>query len=92
MVVAVSEDMDINDAEDVYHAIATRADPSRDIFTVANTRSSPYDLSASPNESGIFRNVGKIGIDATRKSRHNSKDFDRTWPKHWGEVDLNDFL
>ena len=93
MVVAVSEDTDVSSAEDVYHAIATRADPARDLFVVGNTRGSPYDPSASPNEgSGMFRNVGKIGIDATRKSRHDPEDFDRSWPKHWGEVDLKDFL
>ena len=24
--------------------------------------------------------------------RHDPKDFTRTWPKHWGEVDLQDYL
>ena len=93
MVVAVSEDTDVSSAEDVYHAIATRADPARDLFVVGNTRGSPYDPSAAPNDrTGMFRNVGKIGIDATRKSRHDPEDFNRSWPKHWGEVDLKDFL
>ena len=93
IVVAVSEDTDINDAEDVYHAIATRVNPARDIFVVDNTRGSPYDPSADPVPGGgIFRNVGKMGIDATRKTRHNPKDFTRTWPKHWGEVSLKDYL
>ena len=93
MVVAVSEDTNVNSAEDVYHAIATRVNPSRDIFIVDNTRGSPYDPSADPVEGqGIFRNVGKIGIDATRKSHHDQRDFDRSWPKYWGEVSLSDYL
>ena len=93
MVVAVSEDTDVTSAEDVYHAIATRVNPARDIFVVDNTRGSPYDPSADPVEGGgIFRRVGKVGIDATRKKRHNAKDFDRSWPKHWGEVHLDDYL
>ena len=93
MVVAVSEDTDVNSAEDVYHAIATRVDPARDLFVVGNTRGSPYDPAAAPVKGqGIFRNVGKMGIDATRKSRHDPKDFTRTWPKHWGAVHLKDYL
>ena len=43
MVVAVSPDTDLDDPGDVYHAIATRCDPSRDIIIVGNTRGSPYD-------------------------------------------------
>ena len=93
MVVAVSEDTDVNSAEDVYHAIATRVDPARDLFVVGNTRGSPYDPAAAPVPGqDIFRNVGKLGIDATRKSRHDPKDFTRTWPKHWGQVHLEDYL
>ena len=91
MVVAVSPDTDINDPAQVYHAIATRCDPSRDIITVDNTRGSPYDPSAAPLDA-FWRTVGKIGIDATRKSRHNAGDFGRSWPKNWGKADLNDYL
>ena len=43
LVVAVSPDTDIESAESVYTAIATRADPSRDIITVPHTRGSLYD-------------------------------------------------
>ncbi len=91
MVVAVSPDTDINDPAQVYHAIATRCDPSRDIITVDNTRGSPYDPSAAPLDA-FWRTVGKIGIDATRKSRHDPTDFDRSWPKNWDKADLNDYL
>lgn len=93
LVVAVSPDTDIEDAADVYHAIATRADPARDIFTVGNTRGSLYDPSATPLDSEYpFRMVGKMGIDATIKTRHNPADFERAWPMNWGKVFLKDYL
>jgi 2,5-furandicarboxylate decarboxylase 1 len=93
MVVAVSPDTDINDARDVYYAMATRCDPARDIITVGNTRGSPYDPSAAPLPGhDPFRIVGKIGIDATAKPRHDVRDFERAWPLNWGEVKLEDYL
>lgn len=91
LVVAVSPDTDINNPGEVYHAIATRCDPSRDIVIVDNTRGSPYDPSAAPIDA-FWRTVGKMGIDATRKSRHNAADFDRSWPLNWGKVKLEDYL
>jgi hypothetical protein len=36
--------------------------------------------------------VGKMGIDAIVKSRHNLEDFETARPKHWGKVKLKDFL
>jgi hypothetical protein len=39
-----------------------------------------------------WRVVGKMGIDATRKARHDLHDFDRAWPKNWGKVRLTDYL
>jgi len=93
MVVAVSPDTDVDNPGEVYHAIATRCDPSRDIIIVGNTRGSPYDPSAMPIEDQPpWRVVGKIGIDATIKDRHNAADFERAWPKNWGKVNLADYL
>jgi 2,5-furandicarboxylate decarboxylase 1 len=93
MVVAVSPDTNIDDAREVYHAMATRVDPARDIIIVPHTRGSPFDPSAKPLEGHApLRTVGKIGIDATRKSRHNPADFERAWPVNWGKVRLEDFL
>jgi len=64
----VSPDTDIDDAREVYHAIATRVDPARDVFVVPHTRGSPYDPAAKPLDGKApFRTVGKMGIDATRK-------------------------
>ncbi len=93
MVIAVSPDTDIDSAQEVYHAIATRCDPARDIVIVPHTRGSPYDPSAEPIEGDPpWRTVGKMGIDATAKSRHQVADFDRSWPKNWGKVDLKDYI
>lgn len=92
-IVAISPDTDIESAEDVFHAIATRVDPAKDTFQVENTRASLYDPSAEPlPDHPPFRLGSKIGIDATIKERFNKDDFLRTWPKHWGEVDLKDYL
>jgi len=93
MVVAVSPDTNLDDPADVYYAIATRCDPARDMIIVPNTRGSPYDPSAEPlTKDPFWRSVGKLGIDATIKSRHDPKDFVRSYPKHWGKVNLGDYL
>jgi 2,5-furandicarboxylate decarboxylase 1 len=93
MVVAVSPDTNLDDAADVYYAIATRCDPSRDMIVVPHTRGSPYDPSAEPlAKEPFWRTVGKLGIDATIKTRHDPKDFIRSYPKHWGKVKIEDFL
>ena len=91
MVVAVSPDTDLDDPGDVYHAIASRCDPARDIVIVPATRGSPYDPSARLIEGQYFwRVAGKMGIDATIKP-HMVED-ERAWPKNWGKVDLKDYL
>jgi UbiD family decarboxylase len=93
MVVALSPDTNLDDPGDVYHAIATRCDPARDFIVVPGTRGSPYDPAGDPIPGQAFwRTVGKVGIDATIKSRHDLKDFDRAWPKNWGKVNLSDYL
>lgn len=93
LVVAISPDTDIDDPAEIYHAIASRCDPARDVIIVPNTRGSLYDPSAAPVEGHYpFRRVGKMGIDATAKSRHDRADFERAWPKNWGKVFLKDYL
>ena len=93
MVVAVSPDTDINNPGDVYHALATRVDPAKDIIIVPGTRGSLYDPSAEPiSDDYPWRITGKMGVDATIKKRHDAHDFDRAWPKNWGKVLLKDFL
>ena len=93
MVVAVSPDTDPGNPASVYHAMATRVDPATDVIIVPRTRGSLFDPAAVPIEGDHpWRLVGKIGIDATAKPGHRAKDFDRAWPRHWGQVHLKDFL
>ena len=93
LVVAISPDIDIESAEEVYTAIATRCDPARDVIIVPNTRGSLYDPSAVPLAKHYpFRVVGKMGIDATIKSRHDAKDFEFAFPINWGTAKLKDYL
>jgi 2,5-furandicarboxylate decarboxylase 1 len=93
LVLAVSPDTDLDNPGEVYHALATRCDPARDVIVVPNTRGSPYDPSARPLDGQYpWRIVGKMGVDATRKVRHDPHDFDRAWPKNWGKVRLEDYL
>src|SRR5260370_37486882 len=66
---------------------------ARDIGVVPTHRGSPYDPSARPLEGKYpWRVVGKMGIDATIKSRHDPADFERAWPRNWGKVKLQDYL
>ncbi len=102
LVIAVDPDVDIYDAKELYHAIASRVDPSRDVIIVPNARGLPFDPSATPveeaGEAAVAARfpslVGKMGINATMPPayRHNRKDFERGWPIHWGKVRLEDYL
>lgn len=93
MCVAVSPDTDLDDPGQVYHALATRVDPARDIIIVPGTRGSIFDPAAEPLADHYpHRLVGKIGIDATAKAHRGGAIFERAWPKGWGKVKLEDFL
>jgi 2,5-furandicarboxylate decarboxylase 1 len=93
VVVAISHDTNIEDPGEVYHAIATRCDPAKDIFVVPGTRGSLYDPSAEPLADHFpFRVVGKMGIDATAKTRYGKNEFEPARPKNWGKVRLSDYL
>jgi len=93
LAVAVSEDTDMDDPGSVYHAIASRCDPALDLVVVPKTRGHPGDPSGTPIPGDAFNRVsGKLGIDATIKSRLNPDDFERVWPKGWDAVDIADYL
>jgi UbiD family decarboxylase len=93
LAVAVSEDTDLDDPGSVYHAIATRSDPALDVIIVPRTRGHPGDPSGTPIPGDPFnRLAGKMGIDATIKGHLNVSDFDRVWPKDWGNENIADYL
>ena len=80
MVVAVDPDIDIYDYRDVYYALATRVDPSRDVITIPNARGSSFDPSATPLEGAAPDTaqtrspctVGKWGINATKPAPYRA--------------------
>ena len=93
MVVAISPDTDIDDAQEVFHAMSSRVDPEQDMITVGNTRGSLFDPAGTPIEGDApWRTIGKIGIDATIKRHRGMKPEDRAWPRNWGKVKLADYL
>lgn len=93
LAVAISEDTDVDDPGSVYHAITTRVDPAHDVFIMPVTRGHPSDPSATPIPGEMFARVaGKMGLDATIKSRLNPDEFRRVWPKDWDKIQIEDYL
>ena len=74
MIVAVDDDIDPRNWDDVLWAMATRMDPGRDLMLVENTPMDYLDF-ASPRE-GL---AGKLGIDATTKIGAETA-------REWGQV------
>jgi 4-hydroxy-3-polyprenylbenzoate decarboxylase len=75
IIIAVDPDIDHRDWKDVMWAVATRADPSRDLLVLADTPVDTLDF-ASPRP-GLG---GKLGIDATTKGPPEAaRPFRRPW-------------
>jgi 4-hydroxy-3-polyprenylbenzoate decarboxylase len=74
MIVVVDPDIDVRSWPDVIWAISTRADPARDLVTLADTPIDYLDF-ASPKP-GLG---GKLGIDATNKIHPETE-------REWGRV------
>ncbi|HLB29534.1 MAG TPA: hypothetical protein VJM69_05320, partial [Dehalococcoidia bacterium] len=91
---------DIYDANDVLWAVSTRANPSKDVFIVPDTRGHPMDLSleeVSVPSTDTWSRVGsKMGIDATKppaKTDPKARErFNRNRPVGWGQVFLKDYI
>ena len=94
IVVAVSPDTDIDDARDVYHAIATRLRSiARHDHRPEHARLALMILRRS--RSRAKRPGASSARSASmppRKSRHDPADFERAWPRNWGKIRLEDFL
>ncbi|MDO8688917.1 MAG: UbiD family decarboxylase [Dehalococcoidia bacterium] len=98
--IAVDDDVDIYDPADVLWAISTRVNPAKDVFTVADTRGHPMDLSlrevSVPGKDTWSRVGSKMGIDATKPASKTSPEarerFRRNRPVGWGEVFLKDYI
>ena len=96
--IAVDEDVDIFNAQDVLWAISTRVNPAQDVFIIDGTNGHRLDLSFpvvnSPGKP--FRRRGsKMAIDATKPSLYQPErrqEFDRARPMGTDRVSLSDFL
>ena len=94
--IAVDEDMDTHNAEDILYSIGVRMNPQTDTVNIDRTLGLPYDLSL-PDLPGAppLRVGGKLGIDATKApllKKELREKFERVNPKGWGKVYLKDFI
>jgi 2,5-furandicarboxylate decarboxylase 1 len=92
--VAVDDDIDPSDVDQVMWAIATRLHAARDVQRVNATRVFTLD-NASPIEPGMsamYRVGTKMAIDATRPMDGDGRRFDRAVPPRYGEIDLDLYL
>jgi 2,5-furandicarboxylate decarboxylase 1 len=93
--VAVDEDIDPSDVNQVMWAIATRTDALRDVQRVHATRVFTLD-NASPIEEGMsamYRVGTKMAIDATRPvGAEAQRRFARALPPNFAAVDLADYI
>lgn len=93
--IAVDEDMDISNAEDILYSIGVRMNPQMDMVNIDRSVGLPYDLSL-PDLLGAppLRVGGKLGIDATKPplmQKELRSKLERVSPKGWGRVSLKDF-
>ena len=91
--IAVDEDVDIYNAEEILWAIATRCNPQDQMHMVPNSRLHPLDISIPEigDEYTVMRIGGKVGIDATKPATWRAKErkrFTRVDPmgKHDPEI------
>lgn len=85
--IAVDEDVDINDPEDIAWAIMTRVDPATDVTIISGVRGHPLDISQkellNPELSMVQRLGSRMLIDATKPPTSDPKSrilFDRAKP------------
>lgn len=96
--IAVDEDIDPHDPDDVQWAVSTRVNPAEDVFIIGGTRNHPMDPSLpqiSPPGTRWQRVGSKMGIDATKPPTSRPEEraaMDRIRPMGWGKHALKDFL
>jgi UbiD family decarboxylase len=74
--VAVDDDVDIYNAEDVLWAITCRVDPEKEVHVVPGARLHPLDISIPQvgDEYTVMRIGGKMAIDATKPPTWRKKE------------------
>jgi 2,5-furandicarboxylate decarboxylase 1 len=96
MVIAVDDDIDIYNAQDIVYALGTRVNPEKDVIHVDGVQGLAYDLSLPviPELAGQRRGA-KLAVDATKppQAKQQQRDkFARICPDGWGRTMLKDFL
>ncbi len=94
--IAVDEDIDIYDAQDICYALGTRVNPATDIIQINRTSGIPYDhtLPLIPDAPPL-RSGGKLAIDATKPpvaKKTLREKFTRANKGGWGNILLKDFI
>lgn len=98
LTIAVDEDVDIYDMNDVMYALSIRVDPGADIMTVDGIRSfnlEPIGLPIAGMEDTILRSGSRLGIDATKPPLSQPEErikFERLTARGEGKIKLEDFL
>lgn len=94
--IAVDEDIDIYDSQDILYALATRVNPATDIVIVDGTSTFRSDLTSKQISANENYKIGsKMGIDATKAPLirgEERKRFERVSPKGWGISFIEDFI
>lgn len=97
LTIAVDEDVNIYDMNDIIYAISIRVDPKVDIMTVKDIRSFNLEPVAAPiagTEETILRSGSRYAIDATKPplSQPDKRiQFERLTARREGRVFLKDF-
>ena len=95
LVIAVDDDIDASDINQVFWSLTTRVHAERDVIKIPNTRTWSLDNASDviPGLDPMYRLGTKWLIDATRPVESVDRArFDRAMPLNYDKVDLADFL
>jgi 2,5-furandicarboxylate decarboxylase 1 len=98
IVIAVDQDVDVHNPEEVFWALANRVNPERDVIIIPHERIHPLDISVprvSNEEVTVMRVGGKMAIDATKPPLWRKKEraqFERVQPSGIGDPALESIL
>lgn len=98
LTIAVDDDVNIHDTNDIIYALSIRVDPAKDIMTVDGVRSfnlEPMSTTIPGLDGALLRSGGRYAIDATKPPLSQPEEriqFERLRAKGEGKVFLKDFL
>ena len=98
LAIAVDDDIDIHDLNDIIYALSVRVEPGRGIVTIDGVRSfdlEPIGKTIPGLEQTTLRSGGRYGIDATKPPLCEPEErnrFQRLRARGEGQVFLKDFV